>query len=337
MFKRILIVLEPHPHPGAVLRHGLALARTCLSDVVFFTRLSEPRQSVSGLPGEQLPLQGDPLHDERLRAERLHAHAHRTAEGLGVLSRSVVATTGSAERGILDAAKSGRCDAIVVSCDGSNAWQRLVNGSVIPGLVSASPVPVMVCAPLPSTGGGPDSGLNRILVVLEDSDMHQVARRRGLALAQKLAAGLLFVHVTPSDVAPMVDVSGLVAGSSDMLAEAIRVQSQRLLASACTVAARAGLKARGMNLPAGATAKDIAQLSLDQGCGLVVVSHRSSNAVMRLLTGNLVPGLITSAVTPVLICREAEAPPRRHAPRRRHHRHRVAAAGAARAACSPDH
>lgn len=336
MFRRILIVLEPHLHPGSVLRHGLALARTCLSDVVFFTRLTEPRPAASDLPDADLTPHRNALQSARLRTERLHAYAQQTAESLGVLSRSVIATAGGAERAILDAARSGRCDAIVVSCDGSNAWMRLVNGSVIPGLVSASPVPVIVCAPLPSTGGGTDPELNRILVVLEAGDMHQTARRQGLELAEKLAADLLFVHVTPSDIAPMVDVSGLVTGSGDVLAEAIQVQSRRLLASACTAAERAGLNARGMSLPAGATAKDIAQLSVRHACGLMVVSHRGSNAVMRLLTGSLVPGLITSAVTPVLICREAEAPPKRHASRRRQHRRRTNSVDAERSARSRD-
>lgn len=70
-------------------------------------------------------------------------------------------------------------------------------------------------------------------------------------------------------------------------------------------------------------------MAVDEGCDLIVLGHRGSNAVMRLLTGSLVPGLITAATIPVLICREPEHPPKRRAPRRRLHRHRSAAAVAA--------
>ncbi|MBK6471149.1 MAG: universal stress protein [Betaproteobacteria bacterium] len=66
-----------------------------------------------------------------------------------------------------------------------------------------------------------------------------------------------------------------------------------------------------MSLPAGTSAKDIARIAVDQACELIVVAHRGSNAVMRLLTGSLIPGLITAAATPVLICREPEHPPKR--------------------------
>jgi hypothetical protein len=71
-----------------------------------------------------------------------------------------------------------------------------------------------------------------------------------------------------------------------------------------------GLSARGKSLPAGIAAKDIAGMAVDEACDLIVVGHRGRNAVMRLLSGSLVPGLITAAAIPVLICRDAENPPK---------------------------
>lgn len=329
MFKRTLLVLEPGCHADAVIQTGLALARSCLAEVVFYTRLSRTRLPVADLPDPVMAAQWDSLDDERLLTDRLHARARQMADGLGVLSRSVIVTASEPVRSIVDAAQASYCDVIVAASERSNAVVRLLNGSFIPGLVTASPVPFMVCSPRPSQGLARGTDIGRILVILEDSDTTGAARTQGLDLARELGADLLFAHVMPPGMGPVIDVAGLVSNTDDRLAAEIQIQSQRLLASACRLAARAGLTARGKTLPAGMTAKDIASMAVDEGCDLIVLGHRGSNAVMRLLTGSLVPGLITAATIPVLICREPEHPPKRRAPRRRLHRHRSAAAVAA--------
>ena len=42
----------------------------------------------------------------------------------------------------------------------------------------------------------------------------------------------------------------------------------------------------------------------DLQCDLIVVASTGSNAVMRLLTGSVIPGLITHSRVPVLVCRQ---------------------------------
>jgi nucleotide-binding universal stress UspA family protein len=305
------------------------MARSCLAEVVFYTGLSRARVPVADLPDPVMSAQWDSLDDERLLAQRLHAQAQQIADGLGVQSRSVIATGSEPVRSIVDAAQANYCDVIVAANERSNAVVRLLNGSFIPGLVTASPVPVMVCSPRPSQGLARGTDIGRILIILEDSDTIGAARTQGLDLARELGADLLFAHLTPPGMGPMVDVAGLVSNVDDLLATEIQLQSQRLLAAACRLAARMGLTARGKCLPAGMTAKDIARMAGDEACDLIVVGHRGSNAVMRLLTGSLIPGLITAATIPVLICREYEHPPKRRTPRRRLHRHRGTAAAAA--------
>lgn len=329
MFKRTLLVLEPGSHPDAVIQTGLAMARSCLAEVVFYTGLSRTRLPVADLPDPVMAAQWNSLDDERLLTDRLHARARQIADGLGVLCRSVIAARSEPVRSIVDAAQASHCDVIVAASERNNAVVRLLNGSFIPGLVTASPVPVMVCSPLPSQGLARGTDIGRVLVILEDSDTMSAARTQGLDLARELGADLLFAHVTPPCMGPVVDVAGLVSNIDDRLTAEIQSQSQRLLASACRLAARMGLTARGTSLPAGMTAKDIASMAVDEACDLIVLGHSGSNAVMRLLTGSLIPGLITAAAIPVLICREPEHPPRRRIPRRRLHRHRGAAAAAA--------
>jgi nucleotide-binding universal stress UspA family protein len=67
------------------------------------------------------------------------------AQSMGVASCAVVGDGEDDARGIIDAARERDCDVIVVACEGRNALVRLLNGSVVPGLISASPVPVLVC------------------------------------------------------------------------------------------------------------------------------------------------------------------------------------------------
>ncbi len=329
MFKRTLLVLEHGSHPDAVIQTGLAMARSCLAEVVFYTGLGRTRVPLTDLPDPVMAAQWDSLDDERLLTGQLHAKALQMADGLGVRARSVMAAASDPIRSIVDAAQSSYCDVIMTASERNNAVVRLLNGSIIPGLVTASPVPVMVCLPRPWHEVSRGTDLCRIMIVLEDDGSIEVARIQGLDMARELAADLLFVHIRPSGLAPVIDVSGLVADMEDQLTAEIQLQSQRLLASACRHAARTGLTARGTSLPAGTTAKDIARLAADRACGLIVIGHRGGNALTRLLSGSLIPGLISAAAIPLLICREPQHPPKPRTPRRRIHRHRRAAAAAA--------
>lgn len=339
MFKRTLIVLEPGlQQPVTVIQRGLAMARACLAEVVFCTPRPRARAPAADAPGPDAAAPRGGPDEGRDLTEPLHRQALRAAEALDVPCRSVLAVAEDPASAILDAARANHCDAIVVGSDGSNAVLRLLNGSSIPGLVTASNVPVMICPPAAPDAPDPRIAMRRILVVLEDGEAAGEAQTRALDLARELAAELLFVHVMPPSIFPVVDAAGFAGPADATLDEEVKAQSRRLLAQAGIAAAKAGLRATTMSLPAGTAAKDLARLAVERACELIVVAHRGRNAVMRLLTGSLVPGVITAAATPVLVCREPERPPRRRTPRRRHRRHRAAAAGAAaRVAHGPGH
>lgn len=329
MFHRALLVLEPDNPPDALIQSGLAMARACHAEVVFCTAMTRTRFAVADLRDPKVAAPGSSQDDQRFPAELLHAQARQLADRQGVSSRSVTATGNDPVRSIIDAALVSNCDLIVVASEKSNAFVRLVNGSFMPGLVTASPVPVMVCARQPRQGSALSADTHRILVLLEDSDTVDAARALGTGLAQALRSQLLFAHVMPAALGPVVDAAGMVSTVDDRLGAEIQLQSQRLLASTCRVAARSGLTSRCKSLAAGMTAREIAHMALDEACDLIVLAHRGGNAVMRLLTGSRIPGLITAATVPVLICRATSEPPKRSTPRRRHRRHRGAAAAAA--------
>lgn len=51
------------------------------------------------------------------------------------------------------AAENKHCDLIVVGTEGKNAMLRILNGSIVPKLISVASVPVLVCRDTGSSGG----------------------------------------------------------------------------------------------------------------------------------------------------------------------------------------
>ncbi|MBL8308491.1 MAG: universal stress protein [Rubrivivax sp.] len=305
MFKRTLVVLEPRLQPGALMQVGVALARACMAEVIFYTPLPREGRAAASLPALELAAQWEARREAQdeahAQAELLHQRARQLALELRVPSKSVIESPPHPVRGVLDAAAASHCDLVLVASDGSNALIRLLGGSLVPGLITASPIPVIVCPPARPAALAQGSTPKRVLVILEDGSGAGVALKQGLELARELAAELLFVHIAASDLLPVVDVAGFVDTLHDRLADEIQRHAQRVLDAAVHAAEAAGLKARGTCLPAGTTAREVAELAAREACEPIVVAHGGSNAVVRLLSGSLIPGLITSATGSVLI------------------------------------
>lgn len=330
MLKRILIVVEPHLKATPAIRMAAALARAGHAEVLFYSGPPRPRPPLADLPDPQTAALWADLDDANEQKQVLVAEALDEMERTGLMSRSVAGAVGDPVRSVVDVALTQRCDLIMVASEGSNAVVRLLTGNIIPGLITASPLPVIVCGPDPSPkDDGAGAAMRRILVILEDSDQAKTALTQALALARGQTAELLLVHVAAAAMVPVVDISSFAAGSSEQWAVENRMQSLHLLASASRVARKAGLTAHRMSLPAGTTPMDLARFAADQACDLIVVAHQGSNALVRLLNGSPIPGLITAATVPVMICRAQEEPPQGRAPRPRRQRHKAAAAAPA--------
>jgi nucleotide-binding universal stress UspA family protein len=305
MFKRILFVVEPHLAATTAVQTGAALATACHAEIVFCSGLPRYPAAAMDLPDMETSAQWVALADARERTDRLLVQAKAVVEGLGVPSRTAVTSGDDPVHCILQTAQANHCDLILVAKEDSNAVVRLLTGNVVPSLITASPVPVLVCAAASSsTPADAGKSMHRILVLLDEDGRSQKALTQALALAQACGSELLFAHVVPPEVVPVLEMSSFATGPGEQLAAAIHDRSQRLLDSAQAVARTAGLQANGLSLAAATTHKDIARLVVEKACDLVVVSHGGHNAVMRLLTGSLIPGLITVASVPLLVCRE---------------------------------
>ena len=153
MYKRILIVVDAQPAARAAIDQGLSLARHHDAEVVFFTALAQPPLPLVDLaPVEPLAPQ-EFTREARTEAQRVLATAREAADEAGVMSHQVVGQGQNPSLAIAETARKRRCELVVVASDGHNALVRLLTGSVIPGLITASTIPILVCPGSPEAGG----------------------------------------------------------------------------------------------------------------------------------------------------------------------------------------
>lgn len=149
MFKRILIVVDPRPVARAAITDGVAMARAHGAEALFFTVLPRYSVPVTDAPPFVLESPQEFQQAAKANADRLLAAAEVQAARAGVKSQVAVGSGEDDARCIVEAARKRRCDLIVVASEGRNALLRLLLGSVIPGLITTSPVPVLVCKQRP--------------------------------------------------------------------------------------------------------------------------------------------------------------------------------------------
>lgn len=147
----------------------------------------------------------------------------------------------------------------------------------------------------------------RILIVVESDLTSRVAIKEGLALAKVHDAEVVFFSVLPRYVPPMGDMPVLGTLSPDEFDDNARSDAERLLAKAVRLGERADVRCTSAIGTGAADAVCVADAARKRRCGLIVVSSVGSNAVVRLLTGSVIPGLITQATVPVLVCPQRRA------------------------------
>lgn len=149
MYKRILIVVDPRPVARSAVAEGVAMARAHGAEALFFSVL--PRYSVPVTDAPPFVMESPQEFQQAAKAngERMLAAATVVADRAGVKSRTALGSGTDDAECIVEAARKRRCDMIVVASEGRNALLRLLMGSVIPGLITASPVPVLICKQRP--------------------------------------------------------------------------------------------------------------------------------------------------------------------------------------------
>ncbi len=145
MYKRILIVVDPRPVARAAVAEGVLAAQAHGAELVFFTVMPRYSVPVTDAPPFVLESPQDFQLAAKANADRLLAAAAVAADRAGLRWRCEIGSGEDDAQCIVDATRKLRCDLIVVASEGRNALMRMLLGSVIPGLITSSPVPVLVC------------------------------------------------------------------------------------------------------------------------------------------------------------------------------------------------
>lgn len=147
---------------------------------------------------------------------------------------------------------------------------------------------------------------DKLLVCLSAHPHAQAAVQHGVKLAAVHGAELLFLHVLAQHALPIADIPPAALEPPEDFQVASREVGQRLLAAAMREAERAGVMSNRCLTTASDEAACVADTAVRHRCDLIIIATEGRNAVMRLLTGCAIPGLITIAPVPVLICRMPE-------------------------------
>ncbi|MDZ7936858.1 MAG: universal stress protein [Rhodoferax sp.] len=143
----------------------------------------------------------------------------------------------------------------------------------------------------------------KILVVVDEREVSQSAIGQGIALARVHRADLLFFYVLPRYVFPSVDMVPVAEVTPDDFQRDSSQHASQRLAAASALAERAGVHSHRAMGSGPDDAHCVAEAATQRHCDLIVVATEEKNAVIRLLTGSIIPGLISAATVPLLICR----------------------------------
>ncbi len=301
MFKRILVIVDAHPGNLAAVAHGAGWARRHRAELVLFHALPPYAMPLSDAPAFIAVTPEEFRRAALAAADRLLSTAAAVAEGAGVVPRCVTGEGDGEARCVLEAVRKHRCDLVIAAAPGQGAWMRLLSGHVIPRLITASPVPVCVVRASPAASATPGVGASPVMVLLEQGDAGSAAVDLAIAFAAVQGSELLLVDLPPAREATLPEALGLPGRSGAEAAQAVALSGA---AAALLDASRRGVRAMALSV---VSPHDIAQAAQVQHCELIVLPGPGGNALMRLLSGNVVPMMVTESLVPVLVCPSAHA------------------------------
>ncbi len=147
----------------------------------------------------------------------------------------------------------------------------------------------------------------QILIVVDGRPVSREAIAEGVATAAIHGARVTFVHVLPEYPVTVSDMPSFAVIPRREFSQAARMKALKLLTAAKLAAEKAGVQAAIATVRGGNDdARTIAEAASARQCDLIVVATEGRNALLRLLTGSIVPGIITCSLVPVLVVKTAE-------------------------------
>ncbi len=205
---------------------------------------------------------------------------------------------GQVAKEIVAAADELGADLIVMTTHGRHGLARAWLGSAAQGVLSASPVPVLLVRP----GVRQAEQVRTLLVPVDATPGGALALAAAAGLARSLGAGIVLLQVVvPSDSADdalLGPLDELIDGL-DWNAEA-RAAAQRYVDALAARLVHAGLVAQG-RVVLGSVAPTICRVAADVGADLIVMSTHALTGPARALVGSVADEVVRAADRPVLL------------------------------------
>jgi nucleotide-binding universal stress UspA family protein len=237
---------------------------------------------------------------ERKRQEQLYLDA--TAKWLtsmspvsaitGVLRGSAVLPETVADS-ILERARTGKADLIVMATHGRRPLGRFMRGSVADELIRRARVPVLLVRPTEVDSGivlEPD--LDNILILLDGSALAEQMLEPALDLVRLMEArcSLLRVVESPSTSAGRATV-----------AQPEKAQAEAYLERVAATVRGLGVPVRTRVVVARHAVEAILEEAAAQACNLIALATHGRGGLQRLLLGSVADKLVRAAASPVLV------------------------------------
>jgi nucleotide-binding universal stress UspA family protein len=281
------------------LAHAATLARwyEARLTVLYVSSLAP---AVAGFPPLVSPITLEPLTRERL-LEELKGFAEPATAG-GVKTELVV-REGPAAAQIVEQARTGAADLVVMGTHGRGGFERLMLGSVAEKVLRQAPCPVLTVSK-PAEGAPPRQPpeLRHILCPLDFSTPSKSALRYALSLAQRANGRitLLYVLEWPEREArhPHFDVP--------QYRRSLEEDALRELRAAVPQDARTWCEVREQ-VVAGKPWREIVDVAAADRADLVVMGVHGHHGIDRLLFGSTTAQVVRRSASPVLTVRDAGA------------------------------
>lgn len=144
----------------------------------------------------------------------------------------------------------------------------------------------------------------RILVVVDDRVVTQSAIRQAIELAKAVRADIHFFYVLPNPVVVGFDILPVADLSHVVFQNEATAHARNMLDAARELAELAGIQSFCAVGSGTDGAHSVSVAAENKHCDLIVVGTEGKNAMLRILSGSIVPKLISVASVPVLVCRD---------------------------------
>ena len=300
LLRNILCPTDFSDFSRRALAHATALARWYDARLtVLYVESLAP--AIAGFPPLVSPITLEPLSRERL-LEEMRAFAEPAA-GAGVATEFVV-RAGPAAPLILEQARCGGADLIVMGTHGRSGFERLVLGSVAEKVIRQAACPVLTVS-REAEGARPRSPaeLRRIVCATDFSEPSQEALRYATSLASRANARLdvLYVLDWPDGERPHhppFDVPEYRRYLQD--------EGMRQLRAAVPAAARDWCEVRE-TVAVGRPWREILRVAAEVEADLIVLGTHGRGAFDRVLFGSTASHVVRQAACPVLTVRPMAA------------------------------